>query len=74
MTTEDYSSCMDQKNAIIASLHNEREALASTQDRYDRVKEELNRARGKYEGQLREHEIRVTNNQERLEMTVRSVQ
>jgi hypothetical protein len=30
---------MDQKNAIIASLHSEREALASTQDRYDRVKE-----------------------------------
>jgi chromosome segregation ATPase len=73
LTAEDYSSCMDHKNAIISSLHTERQALASTQDSYDRAKDELNRARARYEGQLRDHDIRTANNEERLEMTVRSV-
>jgi chromosome segregation ATPase len=71
---EDYHASLDHKNSIIATLQTEREALATTQERYDRVKEELARARARFEGQLRDHETRVANNEERLELTVRSVQ
>ena len=39
MTTEDFSSCLDQKNSIIASLQAEVEALRANQERYDRAKE-----------------------------------
>lgn len=73
-SVEDYQSTLDHKNAIIATLNTEREALASTQERYDRAKEELSRARARYEGQLRDHETRTCNNQERLELSVRGVQ
>jgi chromosome segregation ATPase len=71
---EDYHSALDHKNAIIATLNTEREALSSTQERYERVKEELTRARGRYEALMRDHEGRLGNNQERLELTVRNVQ
>jgi chromosome segregation ATPase len=71
---EDFQSALDHKNAIITTLQTEREALASTQERYDRAKDDLLRARGRLEGSMRDHETRVSNNQERLEMTVRSVQ
>lgn len=73
-THEDYSSAMDHKNAIIASLNTEREALAATQERHDRAKEQLARARNRYEALLRDHQTANSNNQERLELTVRSVQ
>lgn len=39
LTTEDYSSCLDQKNGIIAVLQGEVEELRLNQERYDRVKD-----------------------------------
>lgn len=74
LTSEDYSSCMDQKNALIATLNTEREALASTQERHERAKDQLAKTRNRYESLLRDHQTRTDNNQERLEMTVRGVQ
>ena len=70
---EDYQSALDHKNSMIATLNTERQALASTQERYDRVKDELHRARTRYETLLRDHETKVANNREKLELTVRSV-
>lgn len=73
-TPEDYTAAMDHKNAIIATLTSEREAMSAALDRHDRAKEDLSRARARYEGLLREQQTRAGNNQERLEMTVRGVQ
>lgn len=73
LTTEDFTACLDQKNAIIASLQNEVESLRSNQERHDRAKEEMARARARFEALLRDHETRCGSNQERLELSVRSV-
>lgn len=55
LTTEDFSSCMDQKNSIISSLQGEVETLRVNQEKYDRVKEELIKAKNRLEYLLRDH-------------------
>jgi hypothetical protein len=39
LSTEDFTACMDQKNAIISSLQTELETLRTGQEKYNRVKE-----------------------------------
>lgn len=38
ISSEDFTSSMDQKNAIIASLQAEVDSLRMNQEKYDRVK------------------------------------
>jgi hypothetical protein len=39
LSTEDFTACMDQKNAIISSLQTELETLRTSQEKFSRVKE-----------------------------------
>jgi FtsZ-binding cell division protein ZapB len=55
LTPDDLSTCLDQKNGIISVLQCEIEELRSNQEKYDRIKEELMRAKNRYETLLRDH-------------------
>ena len=55
ISPEDLASCLDQKNSMIAILQAEVEDLRFNQERYDRMQEEVYRAKEKYEGSIRDY-------------------
>ena len=57
ISLEDLASCLDQKNSMIAVLQAEVEDLRFNQERYDRMQEEVYRAKEKYEGSIRDYVI-----------------
>lgn len=53
-TLEDTTQALEQKNAMIATLNAQAEALRPKQEQTQRVTEDLRKAKGKYEALLRE--------------------
>lgn len=54
VTAEDLAATLDQKNSIIAALQAELDKLRANQERIDRVKDELAKARFRHECLLRD--------------------
>ena len=71
-TPEDFASAMEHKNALIGALQAEVEAVRGNEERYQRVQEELRKARMAYEGLLREQETCLANNQDRIDLTAKN--
>ena len=57
LSPEDFAASLDQKNCMIVSLQGELEKLRCNQEKFDRVKEELTKARYRYECLLRDQVI-----------------
>lgn len=60
LTAEDLAATLDQKNSIIASLQAELDKLRPNQEKFDRVKEELTKARFRFESLLRDQVFPLT--------------
>ncbi len=54
LAPEDLAASLDQKNCIISCLQTELEKLRVNQEKFDRVKEDLSKARFRYESLLRD--------------------
>ena len=54
VTSEDLATSLDQKNCIITALSSELEKLRMNQEKFDRVKDDLTKARFRYECLLRD--------------------
>lgn len=55
ITPEDLVACLDQKNSMISLLQTEVENLRFNHEKYQRIKEEVAKAREKYETTLRNY-------------------
>ena len=54
VTPEDLAATLDQKNCIIGALQGELEKLRVNQEKFDRVKEQLSKAKFNYECLLKD--------------------
>lgn len=59
VTPEDLAASLDQKNSLISALQLELEKLRVNQEKFDRVKEQLSKARFRYECLLKDQVIFV---------------